>query len=134
MSAFFFVLHSGGWRAGVPLATDAPLYLQGTTSCLAAIIVMQAVNAWLCRSPTRSLVQMNRGSPLIAGGVIMSLGLLVLIAYTPVGQALLDTAPLPIADWIVFLPFAPVLLILEEARKWLVRQLHPASRRTLPCA
>ena len=41
MSAYFFVLARGGWTWGEPLASDAPLYLQATTACLAGIVVAQ---------------------------------------------------------------------------------------------
>ena len=55
MAAFFFVLYGGGWQYGVSLPLDDPLYLQATTACLSAIIVMQVVNVFLCRSTTRSV-------------------------------------------------------------------------------
>ena len=55
MAAFFFVLHAGGWRFGEELAPQDPLYLQATTACLSAIIVMQIVNVFLCRSASRSV-------------------------------------------------------------------------------
>jgi hypothetical protein len=53
MAAFFFVLLRGGWHYGQNLAADAPLYLEATTACLSAIIVMQIVTVFLCRSAVR---------------------------------------------------------------------------------
>jgi len=54
MAVFFFVLDAAGWRYGeLPGKTD-PLYLQATTACLAAIVVMQVVNVFLCRHPRKS--------------------------------------------------------------------------------
>jgi magnesium-transporting ATPase (P-type) len=50
MSAFFFVLLSGGWSWGEALPWADPLYRQATTACLIAIVVMQVVNLFLCRS------------------------------------------------------------------------------------
>ncbi|HRP95267.1 MAG TPA: hypothetical protein PL143_03370 [Rhodocyclaceae bacterium] len=44
------VLHGGGWRPGTPFATDDPLYLQATTACLVAIVLMQSINVFICRS------------------------------------------------------------------------------------
>ena len=55
MAAFFFVLHAAGWKYGQELAPQDPLYLQATTACLSAIIVMQIVNVFLCRSASRSV-------------------------------------------------------------------------------
>ncbi|MDP1717659.1 MAG: HAD-IC family P-type ATPase, partial [Burkholderiales bacterium] len=59
MAAFFFVLGAGGWRYGEILAPADPLYLQATTACLAAIIVMQVVNVFLCRDPRESVFSVS---------------------------------------------------------------------------
>ena len=49
MAAFFFVLQrAAGSYGDMPGATD-PLYLQATTACLAAIVMTQVVNVFLCR-------------------------------------------------------------------------------------
>ena len=48
--AYWFVLRTGGWHYGEMLAAHDPLYLQATTACLSAIVVMQIVNVFLCRS------------------------------------------------------------------------------------
>jgi magnesium-transporting ATPase (P-type) len=54
LAAFFFVLHSGGWQYGTDMASSDPLYRQATTACLAAIVLLQIVNVFLCRSAVRS--------------------------------------------------------------------------------
>ena len=51
MAVFFFVLDAAGWQYGETLATNDPLYLQATTACLAAIVMTQVVNVFLCRHP-----------------------------------------------------------------------------------
>jgi len=117
ISASGFVNHYewGGLKA------DPAEWMRRYFDALVAIIVTQAVNAWLCRSPTRSLLQMHHGNALIAAGVALGIVLLALIAYTPPGQALFGTAPLPPRTWAFIVAFAPVLLLLEEARKRWVR-------------
>ena len=47
--------------------------------------------------------------------------LIALIDYTPWGNALFGTAPIPAAVWLFIIPFAFGMLALEELRKWLVR-------------
>jgi len=87
MAAFFFVLHGGGWRYGRALAMRDPLYLRATTACFSAIVVLQIVNVFLCRSSTRSIFSTGiLGNPLIWGGVIVEIALVVPIGYTPVGN------------------------------------------------
>jgi sodium/potassium-transporting ATPase subunit alpha len=95
MAAFFFVLDGGGWRYGHALAMSDPLYLRATTACFSAIVVLQIVNVFLCRSATRSILSTGiLGNPLIWGGVIVEIALVVLIGYTPLGNSIFATAPI----------------------------------------
>jgi magnesium-transporting ATPase (P-type) len=123
MAAFFFVLNGAGWKYGQNLAAKDPVYLEATTACLSAIIVMQIVNVFLCRSPTRSLFATGlRGNGLIIFGVISEIIFLLLIAYTPWGNSLLGTAPVGEKVWRVIVPVAIGMFLLEELRKWLARR------------
>lgn len=123
MAAFFFVLHGGAWQYGNALGSHANLYLQATTACLSAIIAMQVVNVFLCRHPTMSVFSRgHRRNPLIWYGIIFELVLLLLIAYTPWGNALFGTAPLDASVWLFIILFMPGMLLLEELRKAVVRR------------
>lgn len=123
MAAFFFVLTGSGWTYGQSMAADDPVYLGATTACLSAIIVMQIVNVFLCRSAVRSVLSTGIfNNRLIVWGVVLEFALLVLIGYTPWGNFLLGTAAVPGEFWLFILPFAGGMLILEELRKWLVRR------------
>ncbi len=126
MAAFFFILYGGGWKYGASLPLNDPLYLQSTTACLSAIIVMQIVNVFLCRSTTRSVFSIGLlGNPLIGWGVILEIALIALIDYTPWGNSIFGTAPISAKVWLFVIPYGVVLLISEELRKWLVRRLLP---------
>ena len=123
MAAFFFVLYGGGWKYGASVPLPDPLYLQSTTACLSAIIVMQIVNVFLCRSTTRSVSAVGLfGNPLIGWGVFLEIALIVLIDYTPWGNLIFGTAPISAKVWFFVLPFGIGLLTLEELRKWFVRR------------
>jgi len=121
MAAFFFVLIGGGWRYGDALSAGHPLYLQATTACFAAIVVSQVANLFVCRHPTRSAWRLPlAGNHLLVAGVVIELALLAVLVYTPWGNALFQTAPLPIEVWWFALPFAALLVVAEELRKgWL---------------
>jgi sodium/potassium-transporting ATPase subunit alpha len=122
MAAFFFVLYTAGWTYGTDLSQHDPLYLRATTACLTAIIVMQIANVYLCRSASRSLLATGLfGNRLITCGVVLEVAMILLIDYTPWGNALLDTSPVAAAVWLFIVPFAAGLVVLEELRKWLVR-------------
>ena len=123
MAAFFFVLHGGGWQYGAMLGFHDNLYLQATTACLSAIIAMQVVNVFLCRHPTMSTFGRGyRRNPLIWYGLGFELLLLVLIDYTPWGNALFGTAPIGVEVWLFIVPFGIGMLLLEELRKAAVRR------------
>jgi len=123
MAAFFFVLHGGAWQYGNVLGRHANLYLQATTACLSAIIAMQVVNVFLCRHPTLSIFSRgHRRNRLIGYGIVFELLLLLLIGYTPWGNALFGTAPLDANVWLFIIPFGVGMLLLEELRKAVVRR------------
>jgi magnesium-transporting ATPase (P-type) len=123
MSAFFFILVGGGWSYGQRLSPSDPLYLQATTACLSAIIVMQVVNVFACRDDRASAFLSGLFSnPLILVGIAAEIALILLIDYTPWGNLLFGTAAIPLDVWLFVIPFALGMLALEEGRKWIVRQ------------
>jgi magnesium-transporting ATPase (P-type) len=132
MAAFFFVLVRGGWEYGrMPGAAD-PLYLQATTACLAAIVVMQVANVFLCRHPRDSVFASGFASnPLILWGIAVEIGLILIVVYTPWGNLTFGTRPLDAEVWLFVAPFAVVMVVLEEGRKAFVRRrAAPRDHRT----
>ena len=124
MAAFFFVLSESGWRYGETLGAGDPLYMQATTACLSAIIVMQVMNVFLCRSERGSLfVRGAFSNRLILLGIIAEIALILFIDYTPWGNRLFGTMPIPLSVWLYVVPFAVGMLLIEELRKTLVRSL-----------
>ncbi|HEX5675503.1 MAG TPA: cation-transporting P-type ATPase, partial [Azonexus sp.] len=126
MAVFFLVLHAAGWEYGETLARNAPLYLQATTACLAAIVMSQVMNVLLCRHPQRSVFTFGLfGNPLILLGIAAEIGLLLFIVYTPGGNWLFGTAPLEAEVWLAAIALAVVMGMLEEMRKaWVRRSLR----------
>ena len=129
MAAFLFVLRAAGWAYGSQLRTDDPLYLRATTACFSAIIAMQIVNVFLCRSPDRSLWSTGLlGNPLILYGALLEVALVVAIDYTVLGNAVFGTAPIGSEVWLFVVPFAAAMLVLEELRKLAVRSFSPSRQ------
>ena len=84
---------------------------------------MQIANVFLCRSDCRALFSSGLfGNRLVLVGIAVEIILIALIAYTPWGQALFGTAPIPLSVWLFILPFAFGMIALEELRKWFVRK------------
>jgi sodium/potassium-transporting ATPase subunit alpha len=126
MTVYFAVLRAGGWTYGQALGPGDPLYLQATTGCLAAIVIAQVVNVFACRHPVASMFRAGFDSNrLLLAGVVTEILLILLIVYTPPGQAAFGTAPLPSSVWLLAIGLALAFGLLEEARKWLVRRSAP---------
>ena len=127
MFGFFWVLGQGGWTWGAILPGSDLLYREATTACLTAIIITQIANVFACRSFSESLFSIgfftNR---FIFVGIAFELLLQLFVVYHPFGNALFSTAPLPLAAWLMLVPFALFLLAAEETRKFVVRRLKPA--------
>jgi sodium/potassium-transporting ATPase subunit alpha len=123
MAAFFITLQAGGWSYPASLDPSSLLYRQATMSTLAAIIVMQIANLFCCRSDRESAFTSRfSDNPLIAAGLAAEILLLLLIAYTPWGNRICGTAPIALETWLFILPCAAGMLMLEEARKWVMRR------------
>lgn len=124
MAAFFYVLHMGGWHYGQAIAFTDPLYLQATTATLTAIIMMQVVNVFLCRSDTQTAFSFGVfTNKLLLLGVATEVALIVLIDYTSWGNMIFGTSPIGVEVWLYIVPFMLGMLALEECRKWLVRNM-----------
>jgi sodium/potassium-transporting ATPase subunit alpha len=122
MTAFYFVLKGTGWYYGDLLPNNDPGYLQSTTACLAGIVIAQMVNVCICRHPQQSALNFGLfKNPLLLAGLALELVLLLLIIYTPWGNALFGTAPLALDVWLLVLPLALLMGLLEEVRKLLIR-------------
>ena len=123
LAGFFFILHAAGWQYGNRLAAADPLYLQATSACLAAIVVAQMVNLFVCRHPRLSALSFSlTANPLLGLGLAVELALLLLIIYAPFGNALFGTQPFDPRAWILIVLLAVAYGIVEEARKALVRR------------
>ena len=61
----------------------------------------------------------------MAAGIAVEVALMLVIAYTPIGNAVFGAAPIDGQAWLDMIPFAAAMLAAEETRKWVVR----AARR-----
>lgn len=126
MFGFFWVLNAGGWTWGTLLPASDLLYMQATTACLTAIVVVQVANVFACRSSRESLFTTGFfTNKLIFGGIAVELALQLFIVYHPWGNEVFSTAPISLRAWLVLIPFAILLLAAEEGRKLVMRRFRP---------
>jgi Ca2+-transporting ATPase len=95
------------------------------TISLTVLAVFQWFNAWNCRSETKSIFKENPISNLyMMGATIIVIGLQVLAVYNPLFQKFLRTVPLSLNDWLIIIPVATSILVVEEVRKYYTRKLN----------
>jgi calcium-translocating P-type ATPase len=95
MACFFLVLVHGGWSWGASLEASSPLARQASTATFTAVILMQVVNVFLCRT---NQVQRGRGfagNRLILWGVVGELFFIGGFLFFPALREVLLTTPLP---------------------------------------
>jgi sodium/potassium-transporting ATPase subunit alpha len=130
MSAYFYVMYSGGWSWSRSLAPASPLYLQATTACLAGIIATQIANVFACRSSNVSIFTLGIVSNrLVLAGIVTEMLLAGFIIYTPAGNSLFSCAPVSACVWLLLIPFAVMLLVCDETRKFFVKRA--AAKRSI---
>ncbi len=123
MAGFFLIYWQSGWRPGMSMADSGALYVAATTMSLAGIVASQMGNVFACRTERESIFRVGFFSnKLVLWGLATEVAILTALVYTPVMQEIFGLAPLVFRDWALLLVFPPVLLLLEEARKWIVRR------------
>ncbi|MEM2098230.1 MAG: cation-transporting P-type ATPase [Candidatus Bathyarchaeia archaeon] len=113
---------AGGWRFGMSLPADSPIYLKGVTMTFAGIVVAQVGNVLACRTSKVSVFKTKLSSnKWIVVGIMSQLTILALLVYVPVLQQFFGTTALGVADWSFLVLLALVVVFAEEVRKFFVR-------------
>ena len=82
------------------------------------MIVMQVANVFMCRSDDKSAFSFSLSSnPLIWWGIATEVLIILLIVYTPWGNRLFGTSPIPWDAWRFMFPFAIGMVVVEKSRK-----------------
>jgi Ca2+-transporting ATPase len=122
LGAFFWTYWLAGWRLGLPMAAEGPLYRRATTMTLSAIVATQVGNVFACRTDRESLFRVGLFSnPHVFAGIVVEVGLLAALILVEPFSAVFNTAPLSFPEWGVLLILPPAMVLLEEGRKWVVR-------------
>jgi sodium/potassium-transporting ATPase subunit alpha len=123
MGGFLLFLFYQGWTWGAHLDWSSPLYRQATTVTLSGIVLAQVANVFACRSDHLSATRLGWfTNPLILWGILTELAILVLITYTPTGNEIFGTSPLPLWIYGPLILGSLALLVAEEGRKMIVRR------------
>jgi magnesium-transporting ATPase (P-type) len=122
MSAYFFMNWLNGWP-GVPLAPAGSLvYMMATTMTFAGVVATQVGAVMGCRTDRTSIFRIgfftNR---LVLWGIAVELTLLGILIYVPFLQPVFNTAPIGLREWAYLFAWTPVIFLLDELRKAILR-------------
>ncbi len=93
------------------------------TISLTLLAAFQWFNAWNCRSEDKSIFQMNPFSnKFLVGATITVIILQMFAVYAPFMQKFLRTTALDLSDWLLIIPIAASIIIVEEIRKFFYRR------------
>jgi len=121
--SYFYVNVKNGWP-NVPLAggTD-PIYIKATTMALAAIVFSQIGAVFNCRTEKQSIFKVGIfKNKQVNFGIIFEILLIITIVYLPPLQSIFHTAALNLSDWLFLCIWPPLVLLVEEIRKALLRR------------
>jgi len=62
-------------------------------------------------------------NPLILFGIAIEALIILLIDYTPWGNLIFGTAPISWDVWLLMVPLAVGMVMVEETRKWMYRRI-----------
>ncbi len=122
MAAFYFFFWTNGyWGQWLDLPGSGPIYLSAVAMALSAVICGQIGNLFAHRSQTVSVFRLPLfNNRLIWIGIGVELLLLLAMIYIPILQQIFGMAPFAWPYWIFLFAWAPIVLLVDEARKLLV--------------
>ncbi|HEX6033744.1 MAG TPA: cation-transporting P-type ATPase, partial [Anaerolineales bacterium] len=123
MSAYFFLNWLNGWP-GVPLAPEGTLaYRMATTMTLAGVVVTQVGAVMGCRTDRASIFRIGiLTNRLVLWGIAVELTLLGILIYAPFMQPIFNTGPIGLREWAFLFAWTPVIFLLDEVRKAILRR------------
>jgi magnesium-transporting ATPase (P-type) len=128
--SYFFVNIQNGWPK-VPLAGEMdPIYIKATAMTLAAIVFCQVGAVFNCRTEKQSVFKVGLFSnKQVNLGILLEIILIIALVYLPPLQKVFHTASLSLVDWLLLCIWPPLVLLVEEIRKfWLRRKEHTDSK------
>ncbi|HQT25934.1 MAG TPA: HAD-IC family P-type ATPase, partial [Burkholderiales bacterium] len=119
--AFFYVLFHGGWSWDEALPES--LYRTAVTSFFAAVVVCQAADVLICRTRRQSILSAGIFSNrLILAGILSELAMVAAISHVSRLQPYFGTAPIGWLEASLGLPFAALIILGDESRRWMIRR------------
>jgi len=86
------------------------------------VVATQVVAVFGCRTDRQSIFRIGfLSNRLVLLGIAVELALLGILVYTPFLHTLFNTAPLGLREWAYLFAWTPVIFLLDELRKAILR-------------
>ena len=123
MAAFYFQYWTNGYGGQwLNLPSSGPLYESATAMALACVVTTQIGNLFAQRTERTSVFRIGLFSNrLLWVGIASELVIIFLIVYAPPLQKVIGTHAFSPGNWLFLFAWAPLLLIADECRKFLLR-------------
>lgn len=120
---YFAVLQDGGWSFGQDLPFTDPLYMHAITAFFTAVIICQIANVFVSRTRRQSILAKGFFSNrMVLLGIVSELTILAFIIFNPLVNTIFNTAPISMRYVLMAVPFALILLFVDELRKLGIRK------------
>ncbi|WMW25457.1 cation-transporting P-type ATPase [Methanolobus sediminis] len=122
-ACYFAVLFDGGWKWGQDLPFTDTLYMQAITAFFAAVIICQIANVFTSRTRRQSVLTKGFFSnKMVLVGIASELIILAFIIFNPLVNMIFNTAAISMKYVLIAVPFAILLLTVDELRKYGIRK------------
>lgn len=123
MSGYFFLNWLHGWPS-TPLAQPpSAIWKMATSMTLSCIVCAQVGAVFCCRTNLASIFSIDLlDNRLVIAGVFVEILLLFLLLYLPFANHLFTTAPLGVAELLYAACWIPLVVVLDEIRKFFLRK------------
>jgi len=132
MVSFYWMFWTNGyWGQWLDLPSEGTLYRAATGMALAAVVATQIGNVFAQRSERLSAFRLPLfNNRLLWMGILSEITLILLIIYAPFMQRFIGTAAFSPRYWLFIFAWTPVLLLMDELRKWVLNSIerHKARR------
>lgn len=98
------------------------LEILAQTSYYVCMVVVQIFDCLICKTRRLSLFQQGMKNHMLNLGILTEIVVSLLIVYVPIFNQFVYTAPVPWIIWMTAIPYAILLLILDELRKYMIRK------------
>ncbi len=127
---FMYYLLKGGYSFGMGIAQieGLPTFPKALTLAFCTLVMYQIVNAFNCRSSTKSVFRMGLLTNIsLWGAALFAVLLQIAVVHTALGQRLFGTVALSVWEWVIVFGVSLTILLYDEVRKSRLKDAVPAA-------